>query len=444
LVFSQSLPRLKRLTAFLEKPTKSVFGSPPQIKGKTDFSIVFKDLQYSYKDMQNFPTELVTPTDRRFLTREQATPELLNIAGVDPVWIEHVRILDRKGKLALIHYLTHNKSMLDFNLDEEPLKSVGSLRGVIIDTATDRVVCRSFPYTPEILVGDEDRMKQVELSSATFFRSCEGTVIRVFWFDGNWYISTHRKIDAANSSWSGATFGEMFSKLCQFDFNSLNRNWAYMFLMSHPDNRLVYSIPTGQLMLTAIYDQNSQHFVPSAEWGELPTGTIKPTAVTGILSIEDVVKTTNQFASFDASGLIVLSDEKDPKPVKIINSKYNDIRNARGNDPNLRTRYINAYGSKDATLLKSWYTEDEQVFSNVDKEIEALVLKLYSMYVDRNIKKNYVQIPKQEHVILKRCHEWHIQNRIKNIISLKKVREILDDTPTYVLLILLNRQKSEE
>ncbi len=396
-------------------------------------------------------TELVVPTDRRFLGRDAADFDMLKIVGVDPRWTEYVRVLDHQGDLALLHYLSTWVSSTDHTIDEKPLAEIGCIRGTIIDTAKRSVVCSSFPYTPEVVSNEQERLGKFfpsDLSTCTFYNACEGTVLRLFWFEDKWHISTHRKINADNSYWAGPTFGAMFKELREFDMESLNKDHCYALLMSHNSNRLVYHIPTSQLMVIAIYDRQTGRFLKTEDWGELPLGTIYPTPILGIQSMSDLLHAVNEMGtarSFDRAGIITFGDEENPHPVKILNSNYCKLRDARGNEPSLRLRYLQIRGSTECDLIVEWFDDPDtrKIFDEAEDEIDDLVDKLHALYMHRYVRRNYDQVTKEEFVTIQRCHNWHNTDRGNNIVTKVKVREILSGTPNHYLLIMLNRQRQE-
>ena len=394
-------------------------------------------------------TSLVVPTDRRFLNRPAATEQELSIVGISPDWAEYVRVLDRQGNLALLHYVNTFVSDTDKRLNEEPLKAIGSIRGTIVDTVANRVVCRSFGYTPDVVVNDTDRLNTVlpaqDFTQTSFYRACEGTVVRLYHYNGEWQISTHRKINAEKSYWAGPTFGEMFSELRQFNCDDLNTDRCYAFLMSHSANRLVYKVPQNQLMLIAIWDRSTGSFVQATET-DLPKGTVLPTPVVGMGNVSELCHMVDSFAdieSFDAAGVIAIKNDNPGQPIKIVNEQYDSLRNARGNDPNVRARYVQLRGTPAGGLLVKFFGEPEyqEAFDAAETEIDTLVRKLHGMYINRYVKKDFSDLPKEEFVTLQRCHTWHCEDRQCNIVTQDKVREILNGTPNHYLLIMLNRQR---
>lgn len=387
-----------------------------------------------------FQTELVVPTDHRFLSRPVASPELLQIVGVDPKWADYIRVLDVDDNLHLLHYLNTLVSLENQVLNEELMKEIGHVRGTVVDLEAGKVVCQSFPFTPELVVEDSYRFHElVPKVTGHAFSAVEGTIVRVFFHGGEWKLCTHRKLDASSSFWSGPTFGTMFNSTRKFEYTSLNKDWCYIMLLSHPANRLIYKIPEAQLMMVAVWDRASGSFLDMSEW-KLPNGVVKPTEL-NLKSHQDLTQSVNSMNSFDRAGVILVSDMKNPQPVKIINTPYFCLRMARGNEPSMRNRYLQLRGTPHLGVLVNWYSDAEyqNKFEEAEHEVEALVKRLHSMYIHRYIKKNFETLPKEEFVVLQRCHTWHNEDRVKNIVTAQKMREIVNDTPNVYLLKMLKR-----
>ena len=85
-------------------------------------------------------------------------------------------------------------------------------RGCITDK-TNEVICPSLGYTYEYYIDTKeesvDRFKK--LSDWQWFYSTEGTMLRLFHYNGKWRITTHKKLSAFDSRWScNLSFGELF------------------------------------------------------------------------------------------------------------------------------------------------------------------------------------------------------------------------------------------
>ena len=101
-----------------------------------------------------------------------------------------------------------------------------NVRGVIKDDKND-VVCMSFGNTPEVVTTDIDGLNNLIAplvnDTTRFFASYEGTVLRVWYYEGlGWFLSTHRKLSAAKSKWGhDQTFKQLFDRALRV----LNLNW---------------------------------------------------------------------------------------------------------------------------------------------------------------------------------------------------------------------------
>jgi len=122
-------------------------------------------------------------------------------------------ILDRKGNLVLIHYGN------DANMRE-----LWWVRGLVVDVETERVIGDSFGYTSYavcsklaaveniLTIEDVDGVvHKFDINTALIKVAYEGVVLRVFWYDGQMQIITHRRMDTKGSRWGRSrTFLEMY------------------------------------------------------------------------------------------------------------------------------------------------------------------------------------------------------------------------------------------
>lgn len=380
-------------------------------------------------------------SDKRYFNRPIPSKDLLETIDVDERYAKYLRVLDTEENLSLVHYLTfEDNELLE---DKDYFEKIKNVRGLVVDTNKKEVVCRSYPYTETLEFNsndfeNENTKKMMSLSSnENTYVACEGTILRVYWANDKWFVSTHRKIDSNKSFWSGSTFGSLFEELCSFEWDELNKNLCYVFLLSHESNRLIFEVERNQLMLVTIYDRENRKFLKFDSFKEkLPTGTILPE------KYDKPFKEYN-FDTFNSIGFLVIEDEENPTPVKYVDNKYNSFLEVRGNEPELRSRYIQLKNTPECYTLTNLYTEQkyQKVFIEVENEIKMLTLRLHKLYIDRYVHKNIVKLPKEEFVTLRRCHEWHCKDRKHNLVTFKKISEMLSETPYYYLLIMLNRQK---
>lgn len=147
--------------------------------------------------------------------------------------------ISKQGRYALLMYTGYASDMA--------LPLVQEARGPIFyeeDDKTWSCVCYPFnkffnsiePYAATSLI---------DWSSALVQQKVDGSLIK-FWFHNNeWHVSTNKTIDAFSSILSsrGVTFGEMVERATEVELNEfckqLDPTFTYMFELTAPENRLV-------------------------------------------------------------------------------------------------------------------------------------------------------------------------------------------------------------
>ena len=311
--------------------------------------------------------------------------------------------------------------------------SLQQLRGVVVDTKTDHVIARSFPFTPEYVV-DGTQQYPFSFENARFFNSYEGTIIRVFWYTtdeeqdlGRWCVSTHKKIDAYKSNWgSTRSFGQEFQgvvETCvqkpmqQYFDETLIRGQTHVFLLrTNPYNFIVSDPPQSPFdyiyqlgsfssfradqYLPPISQSRNHTSTPVVEDQTVPIftpftfNTPEELTFSNATEFEEYVKGLNT----NVQGVFVVENtpEKSTHFYKYVNAAYHRCAELRGNEPNLLFRYIELYCSDSvkAARLKELYPMYRVMFQFVNSQMPVLAKFIYIMYVRRFIRKQHAIVPK--------------------------------------------------
>ena len=140
-------------------------------------------------------------------------------------------------------------------------------RGMVFNG--NNLVMRSFSYANEYNETQTTEIKKelgTDLNEWRVFPSYEGTLLRMFFFQDKWFLSTHRKLNAFLSKWSSRdSFGVIFEKAIQNEFdkntdfanflskegktlfqrfeNTLDKTKQYLFLVKNNiENRIVCDV----------------------------------------------------------------------------------------------------------------------------------------------------------------------------------------------------------
>ena len=347
-----------------------------------------------------------------------------NIQNIIKTGVEQdsISVFDTQDSLKLFHF------------NEKVEESTSRLiRGVVIEN--DKVVCCSFPHTDDIQESEEEKLIGMfgDEKNIKYCTAVEGTIIRVYFADGEWRISTHKKIDAYCSYWAGKDFGSIFEDCLFYTLDkyvdnkenmvscfldSLDNTKCYVFLMcNHIDNKIVcYSFKKKPFLLhLATFEQCEEGLRQCNENCNIPKPQFKITT-NGLKELQDIIRDTDPSQS---PGVVVMVDGT---PVKIINKEYKKLSDLRGNQPSLRFRFLQLLG--DDERMKQFlklYDEKESLFDNTIKRLNTISVYIHKFYIYRYIKHNFLPLPPEIHHVLKRCHEWHLQDKENNKVYLEAV-----------------------
>ena len=329
---------------------------------------------------------------------------------------------DEDNKLDMFCYVTCS------NEDSELQKQC---RGVVFNK--DTLIMKAFPYTPEYNHTQLDEIKNElgDLKKWHFYESHEGCLIRMFYFNGKWYISTHRKLNAFRSKWSSKdSFGMMFKNallseeennnvfamglqagdnIVQRFESTLDVHKQYMFIVRNNDeNRIVCSPPDRPTLYHAGTFVNGN--LVFTENVNIPFSTKKE-----FLTVNELIECVQNISAKNLQGIIGFTS--DNKQVKIVSEEYQSLFKIRGNEPSLKFRYLQLRMNKNVQLLYMLYPNMEKTFNDYEDSLFHIAQYIYNAYVDRFIKKTFVTVPREEFGIIRECHSWHIKDRGNNRIS---------------------------
>lgn len=372
------------------------------------------------------------------------------------IWSNRVNIsfediTNQGNKIRLVDSESNDDSHLDLycyprcsNQDKDIIKSC---RGILV--SDNKIVLQTYPYSEEYTARDKeiDHLEKEDFNKLRFVEAHEGSIIRVYNYNKKWYISTHKKIDSFRSKWSSkVSFGQQFldalyvsikkstelSNKISFKteipfeqqfFNTLDDSKCYCFLVRNTsENRIVskpYSEPT--LFHTGTFNMNDFSY-------DLETSCDidkpKELKFENLNQLKEHVENTN---IDELQGVIVYKGEKH---VKIVSSEYSKMFKIRGNEPSIKFRYLQLRLDKEKTdILYSLYPKFTDTFEEYENTIYKICQDIYNSYVKRYILKEYVTLPKEEYIVSKACHTWHLEDRAKHRISVRKVQEKMNEQP---------------
>lgn len=165
----------------------------------------------------------------------------------------------------------HEEGLVVLNYDQinspKTDKIVMECRGLILSLDTFEVVSRSFDRF--FNWGEApDTCKDFNFDTATIYEKADGSLIKVYYWNDEWRISTRGTAFAETENYSGRTFKDLVLEAFgvteegfQDSCSGLFTNTTYIFELTHPDNRVVtpYAKP-GMVLLGARNNYTGEEF----------------------------------------------------------------------------------------------------------------------------------------------------------------------------------------
>ena len=324
--------------------------------------------------------------------------------------LDNTCLCESFSNLKLYHYSGCTDS------DSTELKN---LRGVVVDS-NGGVVARSFPFTPEYVIG-ENTSEQYPLTfddQTRFYKSYEGTIIRVFHHSNKWYVSTHHKLDAYASRWGNVhDFGTEFQFIienitsmpmtCYFE-SKLQKDRTHVFLLRTSIMSRIVSMPPANTSEYVYYVgafTADSYIFPDNE--TVPWYTPERLYFNSSSELENYVRLLNT----DIQGVFAVTS--DNRFYKFVGEKYRQLALVRGNEPNILIRYITLKNTNenDATALRGMNPEHSGMFQFVDDRMKELATFIKTTYTMRYVNKCYTPVPKVIYPFQKQLHSHYLENR---------------------------------
>ena len=290
-----------------------------------------------------------------------------------------------------------------------------TIRGFIYQDS--RLVCKTFPYSDEYTVENDDTIKEkLAQGDWKFYPSYEGTILRIVNDGDVQLIATHKKLDAFSSRWgSEQSFGELFKQsINEFSkeeqgferFLSVlkDKNHHTFLLCSNLDSRIVAN-RDNEVFYVGSFDSESHKYLGILNEVEEKISafckSIKPLENVDANSLMDYVE--NNVEPFSQQGIIAIRQDEF-NVFKILNSTYKHLSELRGNNPSLSSRYLELLVHRKDLVLDfcTVFSNKHHEFGYISELLGDLVHYLLNVIRTRYIHKRFMQISPILHSFVKR------------------------------------------
>jgi hypothetical protein len=392
------------------------------------------------------------------------TNDTLNIEKeshlVNEISLTHRKNIEKEIRITLVDKYVDDSTKSEIEMfcydlcTDDDTDLIKKSRGVVFDK--ENIVMLGFDYTQEFNHTQKSEIESCfgELDQWSIYESHEGACIRVYNRFNKWFISTNKKIDAYNSKWSSdESFGVMFENAIREEYDegrplepncisvmdrffaSLDSSRQYMFVVRNTSkNRIVCSAPSKP----TVYHTGT--VINGVVFKEDNIGIKKPLQIE-MKNVEDVISYVFEEGYSKIQGVICFN-ENTKKQIRVVSKDYQDLFNARGNEPSVKFRALQVRMDQDIyDMLYYLYPNEADGFDQNENIIYDIATSIYKAYVDRFIKKLYVTMDSIEYSVMKECHAWHTSDRVNNKMSCDHVMRVINKKSAVDLNTMINRSK---
>lgn len=328
--------------------------------------------------------------------------------------------VNKSGNVVILYYTESSElkevnyehyKLVKYNRDSKLDKSHGLFRSVIY--SNDELVC----YSPQKSIPFEE-FKTIPFNTITIEENIEGTMINLF-YDKHiqkWVYASKSNIGANCKFYSDSiSFHEMYEDCLlnsKLDYDELNKQYCYSFVIQHPKNRIVIPFDTPTLYLVNVYycyHKNNLNFVEHIPILDVKSlfehSLVKFPLIYSFESYESI----NMPESWFFKGYMLKIDFY---RCKMLNPNYEHIKELRGNQPNYKYYYLML--RKNESNLKEflqYYPEYVEASNQHEQEINKYTIQLFKYYISCFIHKKMKlkEYPPKYKTHMYQLHQIYIQ-----------------------------------
>ena len=220
------------------------------------------------------------------------------------------------------------------------------------------------------------------------------------------------------------TFRRMFLECMSetnLDFDALQKDCSYSFVMQHPNNHIVRRIEKPALYLIAVYKADNESLVVEEQCRDEHLARINASADqctsvrlplqftdVGLSELQEIYTSLN--APYDFPGLVCREISTGAR-FKYRNPNYERIKNLHGSEPKLQFQYLSLRQQGKVKEYLQLHPEHRDAFQKFKDQLHAYTNQLFSNYIGCYVKKDrpFAEYPAEFKTHMFRLHEQYLK-----------------------------------
>lgn len=316
--------------------------------------------------------------------------------------------------------------------------------GIILEKESNKVIGMCQNKFININDFTFDHMNQLLTNSKKFrMEYCEdGTLIRLYNYNGSWLTATTKCIDAKYSYWSSdKTFDDMFWEIAQNNLlthetlNMMDPDYTYIFILLHKENRIVVNHKHNKLIyVSRINNNDKKEDYTNYFYNENQQYSMRKTKKIDVENHNNVKFPLDDYFLPSKRGILVKVSNGTSWTIYHYDfNTYSKIKQVRGNVPLIRMRYLELLNDPEALkILEENYSEYIMLFTLIRHQLTNLYKQIHKLYFESHIKHNITV--NEDHPLyrtLKQLHAYY--KNTGNQITLDEVKNKVNTLDSFVL-----------
>jgi hypothetical protein len=324
----------------------------------------------------------------------------------------------KDNKIKYRKYSQEKCYILKMNSDDIVDEWHRNLRGVVYNYEEKKILVLPPPKSREINGYMREDVKFTELF--------DGTMINIFYNNDKWNMSSRSTIGCNNRWIEKKTYKKLFEETHCIDYESLNKNYSYSFVLRNRSNRNISFIDTDEIILVRVYDTVNNCDIELNETHGFKIPVVYDT-------MGDIDITDCRIKGFTYT--------EDNKRYKWLTLPFKEMKKLKLNVNDKSLMYFELRKNHNLKEYLHYFPEDSKCFSQIRDFFHDLKNKLYQIYYSVNVKKeiSFKDINYEYKPLIKEIHQLYLLSGTK--IRLTTVEEYLHNLPSKRLVFVMNFSK---
>ena len=302
-------------------------------------------------------------------------------------------------------------------------------KGVVIDS-NDKII--NLPPVKSIEfnnINEEFNSKD----DITYESLIDGTMINLFYHEDKWLISTRSEIGGYNKWMNQKSFRQMFDECSNIDYEILNKDMSYSFVMKHVENRNVSPIKNNELILVEVYHYDNDKITRLSK-SQYPVNNY---------TINDCYQNKEEFMKLYKGPVIPyyikgITVKCGSNRYKWINPYFDEVKDLKINMNNHLLNYIELRRNNNLKKYLRYFPEHQHLFNNYRDKVHEISNDLFTNYKNSFIHKTLEQkdIPYHLRPLVHDVHKLYLNT--KKPTTWEDIKQYIHTIPSKKLVFALN------